>query len=154
MYASPFKVKYGCYIKKTAIENNIEEKDAENIVREKKGIAKIGEKWINETLLYNYINILFPKYNVQKESSPPWLGKQRLDVFIPEIKLAIEYQGQQHFKEVKLFGGTEGLKKTKERDKEKLNKCKRNGVELIYFSFKENLSEKIVKKRLKKYLKK
>lgn len=152
MYGSAFKVKYGAYIKKTQIENGIDEREAENIVREKKGVAKIGESWLNETLLFNYIDILFPGFTVEREASPSWLGKQRLDVYIPEIGLAIEYQGEQHFIAIDLFGGNEGLKRTKERDKEKLLKCRDNNVELVYFTYKDALSEKLVATRLKKYL--
>jgi len=153
MYASSFKVKYGAYIEKIRIENEIDEREAENIVREIKGVAKIGEKWINETLLFNYIEMLFPNYDVQREASPFWIGKQRLDTFIPDLNIAIEYQGEQHFKSVPIFGGKEGLKRTKERDKKKKDKCKKNNIELIFFTYKDNLSEQLVNKRLKKFLK-
>ena len=152
MYASSFKVKYGAYIKKVEIEQEIDEREAENIVREIKGVAKIGEKWINETLLFNYIDILFPNFKVKREASPPWLGNQRLDIFIEELDLAVEYQGEQHFKAIELFGGKEGLKRNKERDKDKLTKCKINKINLIYFTYKDNLSEKLVYSKLKKYL--
>ncbi len=152
MYASSFKVKYGAYIRKFEIEDQLDEKDAENIVREMKGVAKIGERWINETLLFNYINVMFSHFSVQREASPSWLGNQRLDIFIPELKLAIEYQGQQHFKPVELFGGKEGLMKAKERDKVKLAKCKKNNINLVYFTYKYNLSEQLVIRKLKKYL--
>ena len=118
-----------------------------------KGVAKIGERWINETLLFNYIDILFPNYTVKREASPSWLGNQRLDIFLPELNLAVEYQGEQHFKAMKLFGGKEGLIKAKERDKEKLTKCKRNKIDLVYFTYKDNLSEKLVHARLVSYLK-
>ena len=117
-----------------------------------KGVAKIGEKWINETLLFNYIVVIFPNFIVKREASPPWLEQQRLDIYIPEINLAIEYQGEQHFKPVTLFGGNDALKKTQKRDNEKLKKCKNNNVDLIYFTFKDNLTEKLVCKRLKHYL--
>jgi len=154
MYGSAFKVKYGAYIKKIEIETGITEREAENIVRQAKGVSKIGEKWINETLLFNYIQVLFPKYTVEREASPAWIGRQRLDIYIPEINLAIEYQGEQHFKAIDIFGGKEALKIAKSRDKEKLEKCIANNVNLIYFSYKDNLSEKLVTTRLSSYLKK
>lgn len=103
-------------------------------------------------MLFNYIEILFPRYTVKREASPEWLGRQRLDIFIPELKLAIEYQGKQHFHAIELFGGKEGLTKTKERDREKFLKCKKNEIELIYFTYKEYLSEKLVNSRLRKYI--
>ena len=152
MYASSFKVKYGAYIRKFEIDNKLNEIDAENKVRELKGVAKIGEKWINETLLFNYIDLLFPGYSVEREASPEWLGNQRLDIFISELQLAVEYQGQQHFKAVELFGGGDGFAMTKQRDMDKLGKCKKNGIDLVYFTYKDNLSEKLVAQRLKKYV--
>ena len=153
MYSSSFKARYGAYITKHSIQEGISERDAENCIRELKGVAKIGERWVNETLLFNYINLLFPQFTVQREASPTWLNKQRFDVYIPELNLAIEYQGQQHYVAVDLFGGEEGLKRTKQRDQEKLRLSKINGVDIIYFSYKENLTEKLVQNRLKNYLK-
>ena len=149
-----FKVKYGAYIKKVAIDRDLDERQAENISSgKKKGVAKIGEKWISESLLFNYIDILFPECTVEREASPPWLGKQRLDIYISEIGLAIEYQGEQHFKAIDMFGGEDGLKITRARDKEKLSKCMANNVSLVYFTYKDDLSEKLVDARLKTYLK-
>ncbi|WP_312331374.1 hypothetical protein [Acinetobacter variabilis] len=153
MYSSSFKARYGTYITKHAIQEGISERDAENYIRELKGVARIGERWVNETLLFNYINLLFPQFAVQREASPSWLNKQRFDVYISELNLAIEYQGKQHYVAIDLFGGEEGLKKTKQRDKEKLHLSKINGVDIIYFSYKENLTEKLVQNKLKNYLK-
>ncbi|MFV5491428.1 hypothetical protein [Acinetobacter sp. ASP199] len=150
---SVFKGRYGAYITKHSIQEGISERESENYIRELKGVARIGERWVNETLLFNYINLLFPQYTVQREASPSWLNRQRFDVYIPELNLAIEYQGQQHYLAVDLFGGEEGLKRTKQRDKEKLQLSKANGVEIIYFSYKDNLTEKLVQNRLKNYLK-
>lgn len=153
MYGSAFKAKYGAYIAKHSLQEGISERDAENYIRWLKGVARIGEKWVNETLLFNYINLLFPQYTVQREASPSWLNRQRFDVYIPELNLAMEYQGQQHYVAVDLFGGEEGLKRTKQRDKEKLKLSKANGVDIIYFSYKENITEKLVQNQLKSYLK-
>ena len=153
MYGSAFKARYGAYIIKQSIQEGIDEREAENKIRDLKGVARIGERWINETLLFNYISLLFPQFTVQREASPSWLNRQRFDVYVPELNLAIEYQGKQHYVAVSLFGGEESLKKTKERDKEKLNLSKINGVDIVYFSYKDNLSEKLVLSRLKSYLK-
>ncbi|MDE2097453.1 MAG: hypothetical protein KGL39_09430 [Patescibacteria group bacterium] len=52
---------------------------------------------------------------------PPWLrtyGLYRLDVYYPDLGLAIEYNGKQHYKFVPFFhrNGPEDLEKQKERD--------------------------------------
>ena len=90
---------------------------------------------------------------VIREASPNWLGNQRLDIYIPDLKLAIEYQGQQHFEPVEIFGGKIALEKTKEMDKRKKSLCEKNGISLIYFRHDENLTIEFVEKRLNKYLK-
>jgi hypothetical protein len=152
MYGSAFKVKYGGYIRKFEVDEGLNERQAENYVRDIKGIPRIGEKWISETLLFKYVDALFADYEVIREASPRWLDRQRLDIYIPELTLAIEYQGQQHYKAVDFFGGEEALEKNRMRDTLKASKCKQNKIDLIYFSYKDELSEKLVVKRLEKYL--
>jgi hypothetical protein len=63
-----------------------------------------------------------------------WLGKQRLDFYLPEYNIAIECQGGQHFKPIDLFGGEKGFIKTLALDMEKRKKCKENNVKLLYYS--------------------
>lgn len=152
MYASDFKRKYGAYIKKMSLEAGINEYDAENQLRQELGIAKIGEKWVNETLLYNYIKILFPSHIVLREASPIWLEKQRFDIYLPELNLAIEYHGLQHYKPVKHFGGEKTYQEGIMRDKVKVKKCKENNTHLVVFKYTENLNEDFICKKLSKYL--
>ncbi len=154
MYGSSVMVNYGAYVKKTSIEEDIDEREAENIIRDKLGIPRIGEGWINETQLYKTICYLFPSSTIIREASPEWLGNQRIDFYIPDLKVAIEYQGQQHYEPVEIFGGKEALEKTKEMDKRKKSLCKKSGVNIIYFRYDENLTVDFVERRLGKYLKK
>jgi hypothetical protein len=72
-----------------------------------------------------------------------------LDIFIEEIKLGIEYQGIQHYKPIKHWGGKESFEKLKERDKKKKEICKLKKVKLIYFNYNEGLSNDIVLEKLK-----
>ena len=81
--------------------------------------------------MYRLIKQLFPDDMVLREASPSWLGRQRLDVFLPDRGLAIEYQGAQHYAPVELFGGAEALQRTMERDTTKKRLCDENQVELI-----------------------
>ncbi len=53
---------------------------------------------------------------ILREASPTWLGKQRLDVYLPELRLAIEYQGKQHTDSVEFFGGQDAYEKNLERE--------------------------------------
>ena len=63
-----------------------------------------------------------------------WLGKQRLDFYLPEYNIAIECQGGQHFKSIEFFGGDIAFKKIIERDKKKNKLCKKNNIRVLYYS--------------------
>lgn len=66
----------------------------------------------------------------------PWLKTSRsmpLDIYIPELKIAIECQGLQHFFPRPTFGGIEGLEHQKKKDKLKYALCEEHGIKLIYF---------------------
>lgn len=60
-------------------------------------------------------------------------GRMSFDFYLPQLKIAIEYQGRQHFEKVEIFGGEEGLILTKERDEYKKKLCKENDIQLVYF---------------------
>jgi len=107
-------------------------KEAENSVREEKGIPKIGEGWVGETNLYYELKNELQGTTIIHHARPKWLPRQHLDIFIPERRVAIEYQGIQHDQAVNWFGGEQAFKDTKRRDARKLRLCKKNDVYLIY----------------------
>lgn len=55
-----------------------------------------------------------------------------LDIFIPEERLAFEYQGQHHYHDIYAFGR---LWDIKQRDEEKKEACKRSGIKLIQIPY-------------------
>jgi hypothetical protein len=137
---------------RTAIEKDIDKREAENEIREILGIPHISEGWISEVELLNIVRDIFPDKQVLHQASPEWLNRQRLDIFIPELNLAIEYQGQQHYKPVPLFGGEKGFLQTQEHDTLKTKLCAENDTKLIYFRYDEQINRKLVETRLKKHL--
>ena len=66
--------------------------------------------------LYNRLCNELPNLEILYEYSPDWLGKQRFDIYIPKYNIAIEYNGEQHYKPMAKFGGVIGYNKTVERD--------------------------------------
>lgn len=106
-------------------------KECENIIRQKENLPLIGEGWISETVLFKQIEAIFEKEIVEKHASPLFLGKQHYDVYFPNYRIALEYQGVQHFEPIDIFGGTDGLKRTQERDRRKKELSIMNGVALI-----------------------
>ena len=59
-----------------------------------------------------------------------WLGRQHLDFYLPKYNLAIECQGEQHFKDVVIYDSKEN---NIIRDVNKWNKCKNNGIDILYY---------------------
>lgn len=81
----------------------------------------------------------------EREKMFSWLKMQRLDFYLPEYNVAIEYQGEQHFKPVKYFGGEKRFIDRKERDNRKKELCEQNGVEILYVSFYKRSPDNIIK---------
>jgi predicted transcriptional regulator len=126
---------------------------AENNLRISMGGKYIGEGYISETELFYKIKKQFSNLNVIQHGRPNFLGMQHFDVWIPEINIAIEYQGAQHDRPVDFFGGEDAFKKNQERDKLKRQKCIKNNVSLFEvrpdYDFNELVKqiENIIKKR-------
>jgi hypothetical protein len=51
-----------------------------------------------------------------------------LDIYVPSLQLAFEYQGEQHYRETSLYGSPE---EQKERDLTKRGICRDAGIFLI-----------------------
>jgi len=103
---------------------------------------------------------MYPTFRVVQEYSIKITndyGKQLtlyLDIFIKELNLAIECNGIQHFKPVGFFhNGVEGFNKSKKNDKIKKEWCESNGISLIEVDYDEDVSEKMLKNKIKKALK-
>lgn len=104
---------------------------AENSLREEMGIPKVGEGWVSETDLYYKIKEFLSSHEVIHHFRDKWLGRQHLDIYIPALKLAFEYQGLQHSKPIDFFGGEKAFIENQKRDNLKKQKCKQAGVYLI-----------------------
>ena len=89
-----------------------------------------------ERSVMNYLDNVGITYDYQKRFK--WLGKQSLDFYLPEYKVGIECQGEQHFFPVDFAGkGVEWackeFDKLIERDKCKKALCEKHGIKLLYF---------------------
>ncbi len=142
------RIKYG-----KPIYDGDEYREIENELREKFGFPKIGEGWVSETKLYNIIVMLFPSLKVMHHYRGSELQRLELDIWLPEIKVGIEYQGEQHYQVVEHWGGKEGLEKRIQNDKKKKRICKQLGYKLIEFKYSEDLTEELVKKRMATFIK-
>ncbi len=123
-------------------------RESENGYREMVGVPRIGEGWVSEVELLNLVRNLFPNEKVVHQASPEWLGLQRFDIYLPGRKVAIEYQGRQHYEPVPFFGGEEGFLRTQERDRRKAELCAKNSVTLIYFRYDEPIARETVETKV------
>lgn len=111
-------------------------------------VKKTSSKWISEQKLYIIIKDLFPDAIFQYQ--PKWLEQQSLDIFIPSLNIAIEYQGLQHYQPVNIFGGCQAFHTQKRRDSNKREKCRKNGIKLIEWKYDNELTLNNVKNLLLK----
>jgi hypothetical protein len=123
-------------------------KRIENIVRAEFGFKKVGEAWVSETLLFQLVSRILRDCNVVRHYRPEWLDGLELDIYVPSLNLALEYQGQQHFHPVPAWGGEEALMELKERDRKKASICSERNVRLVTFHYTEPLTEEHVRLRV------
>lgn len=108
--------------------------------------GKASAPWKSEQRLYALTKELYPDAVYQFRAE--WLGLQSLDVYIPSINTAIEYQGIQHFQPVDLFGGEKGFEQRKALDAKKKRLCNKAGVRLIYWKYDVPISDDLLKNKL------
>lgn len=123
-------------------------KKIENIVRQEFGFRKVGEGWVSETILYQIVQRIFVEQKIIFHYRPEWLDGLELDVYIPKLKLALEYQGQQHFHAVKAWGGEPALKMLQRRDARKAEMCRQQMVKLVTIDYTEPLTEQHIRQVL------
>lgn len=93
----------------------------------------IRPKWKHELTLFKAVREKYPDTLYQYR--PEWLGRQSLDLYIPSLRTAIEYQGIQHYLPVAFFGGDEALQQRRELDQQKKMLCEQNNVRLIEWAY-------------------
>jgi len=126
--------------------------EGENEIRAVLNHPLLGKPALTETKLYQLVRSVLEDYEVVRHARPSFLKRQHLDIYIPELKLAIEYQGEQHFKPVYFWGGAEGLEASQKRDEKKRGVSRKHGIEILYFSYTDEVNRELVRNRLKSYL--
>lgn len=104
-----------------------------------------GEKVIRDFLEQKNI-----KYIPQKTFAPLNKSKYRFDFYLPDYNLAIEYQGEQHYRDNGFF--KDKLEVIQRRDEIKRKYCQENNIKLLEISYKDfkNINQ-IITSRLNDY---
>jgi rubrerythrin len=95
------------------------------------------------------IQNLFKNETVEFQKQFDWLkykGKLFLDFYIPEYKIAIECQGEQHFKPIDFASNGkkwafDNFQKNIIRDSIKKKLCENNGIKLLYYTSKKIIND-------------
>lgn len=95
-----------------------------------------GGKSFAEKLITDILKATFPNWHLKRNVRPDWLKNDKgnlveLDILIPEIRLAIEIQGPQHFKPIWDEKQFNNLKKN---DLHKKETCRKKGIKLIWMN--------------------
>ena len=101
-----------------------------------------GEKKIRNYLINNQIKFI-PQYkfnDCKNDSQLPF------DFYLPDYNICVEYNGIQHYKPVKHFGGEERFILQQKCDKIKLDYCNIKNISLIIIKYNENIEEVLIKK--------
>ena len=109
--------------------------------------GKASGKWKSEQQLYVVVKKKYKDAIYQYHAE--WLGQQSLDIYIPSLKIGIEYQGIQHYRPVDFFGGDDNFQQQKERDLRKKILCNEKGVKLFEWKYDIEPSLSNLKKLLK-----
>lgn len=99
----------------------------------------IGEETIKSILTENNINFT-QQYKFKDCKDEKILS---FDFYLPDNNIVIEYQGVQHYRPLKHWGGEERFKKQLERDKIKRDYCKSNKIKEIEIKYDENIFTKL-----------
>lgn len=76
-----------------------------------------------------------------------------LDFYLPKYNMAIECQGEQHYKPIEYFGGEKEYNLVLEKDNAKKKQYEENGVKLLYFTKCKNIDGSDIYKNKNKLLK-
>jgi hypothetical protein len=105
-------------------------------------LSNQGCPYCSESQGESILRVIFKKNNIIFEPQKKFLdctnettGKRckllPFDFYIPSKNTCIEYDGIQHYGPYEFFGGDEGYRNLKIRDKIKNQYCKKNGIKLI-----------------------
>ena len=96
----------------------------------------------DQRTLYDYMTALYPKYEIIYEFPLYDIG-QRIDIFVPVLGIALEYDGRQHTHFIEHFHkNAEGWKKAFNLDSQKTKYLMEKGVKLVRIPFDEMVENK------------
>ncbi len=113
-------------------------------ISQKQGCPKCMNKSKGELLIIEYLTVNNILYEYQKMFIDcKDINTLKFDFYIPSINTCIEYNGIQHYKSIKYFGGEYALLSNIKRDNIKKEYCNINDIKLIIFKYNQTEEEVI-----------
>ena len=137
----PYKI-IGNYL----IGDKIKKKDNNRRIK----LAK-GRIWRCEEKVYRILRELFPEKIIRRHDRRTLKGLE-LDFNLPEFRLGIEYDGEQHYDRKvceEVFKSNFDAQVSRDRKKDKL--CRKKNITLIRIKYDEPLTKTHIKKKLKQF---
>jgi len=96
----------------------------------------------DQKIIYQYLKELYPAYEIIYEFQLYEI-KQRIDIFIPYLGIAVEYNGRQHYEYVEHFHrDMNGFNLSKFLDNKKQEYLYEKGIKIIYIPYNEMVNSK------------
>jgi hypothetical protein len=156
MYLSSFRQYYLPYFElwrgrypPSTVQPDPISKNVDDRLRQMVGLRGRINSQMSEKILLRLVKQLFPNQKVVSRYRGAELDGLELDVWLPELFLAFEYQGAQHWKPVEHWGGLPALERQKERDKRKRKLCKSLGIKLFEVGRYDSLTIESVANKLR-----
>lgn len=118
---------------------------------ERKLISLRENQWKNELELLNIVQRIYPDEQVIHNKKFCRESTLRIDVNVPNKKIAFEYDGYQHYRFPNVFHKTrEEFIEQQNRDKKKDELCRDLGITLIRIKDNQPLTEEYIRSRIEK----
>ena len=104
---------------------------------------------LSREIVEEYYNELFPNTKPSFLINPKTKKRLEIDMYNEKLKIGFEYQGEQHYKPIKFFGGEKKFRQIQKRDKLKRDLCKYYGITLYEIPYMYDYKDPI---KLKDYI--
>tara|TARA_B100001250_G_C19752946_1_gene768677 strand:+ start:62 stop:1480 length:1419 start_codon:yes stop_codon:yes gene_type:complete len=115
-------------------------------------ICNQEERFASESRLFDIVKEIYPELKVERAIRPKWLDGLEIDIYVPELQLAIEYQGRQHYEPIEFFGGEKAFKNRVRLDEKKRKLLKEKNIHLLEWKYTIEMNKKRVKKEINKII--
>lgn len=147
-YGASIETYFEAFVDQVQFDHGVDKITAKAEVMHVLGLSR----WVREAALYRVIRDIFPDQRILRESSPEWLRRMRIDIYLPELNLAIEHQGKQHYRPIAVFGGEEAHARVLERDILKRRLCLQHGITVIDVRYDAPITKTAIRQRLRGFL--